>query len=91
MKLGLLLLVATTASMLAASAPPPEASATPVADACEADESLFRGGLRIPTAFASNPATATDDIEMSLEYFCACRDQVAQCRWRSSTALAGMN
>ena len=90
MKLGLLLLVATAASLLAASAPPAEPS-PPRAEACDADESLFRGGLRIPTSFASNPATATDDIEMSLEYFCARRERAAQCGWRSSTTLASMD
>lgn len=62
-----------------------------MANACEADTSVFRTGFRMPARFASKPGEDADGVEMSFEYFCECDNRASHCAWRSSTALASVD
>lgn len=93
-KLGLILLGTSAATLLASvpwAGPTNTEQRAPLANACEADTSVFRTGFRMPARFASKPAEDWDGVEMSFEYFCECDNRASHCAWRSSTALASVD
>lgn len=93
MKLGLIL-VGVTAAASVASVPlvgsRPVAVQAPLAEqqACQADRSLFKTGLPIPTRFKPDHRSAPDHVLVSVEYFCKCKGTASDCGWRSATLLA---